>query len=67
MLTEFKDLQGQREEARAGGVGVVLTGSRADFIGRWQEEQERHFVPELQHLLAVDPEVLRLDTHMQEV
>lgn len=31
-LTQFEDLQREGEETGAGGVGVVLTGGRADFI-----------------------------------
>lgn len=30
--TQFEDLQREGEETGAGGVGVVLTRSRADFV-----------------------------------
>lgn len=66
LLTQFKDLQGQGEEAGAGGVGVVLAGGRAHVVRGRQEQQEGHLLPKLQHLLVVDAEVLRLGhTHTQ--
>lgn len=60
ILTQFKDLQRESEEARAGGIGVILTRGRANFIWRWQEQQEWHFLSKLQYFLAVDAEILCL-------
>ncbi len=67
LLTQFKDLQGQSEEARAGRVRVILTRRGADLIRRRQEEQEGNLLPELHHFLAIDTEVLCLDTQRQMI